>query len=152
MDSGSPPDPRSEPMAGPFRRILLWTWLVVIVAALLVLGFAISGQIARSQFAYAVRTVADPGGNCWRIGVDVDFTAIQFEGGQPFYDQCGGDPRTVELGKCHTRVLVSAEVRFQGLPNTELSVDIFRAGQVVQSAILNTSGPSPQTVQFSCWM
>src|SRR2546425_9723960 len=87
------------------HRILLATWLVLIAVALGILAFAIAAQIDRSQFTYRVRTVVNPVGTCWRVGVDVDFKDMVFDDGRPFYDQCGGTPRTVDVGKCHTRVL-----------------------------------------------
>src|SRR5207245_9146526 len=52
--------------------------------------------------------------------------------------------------KCHTRVLVSAEL-LQGSPNPGISVDIYRGDRIVQSALLNASVPSPHSTQFSCW-
>src|SRR2546428_3888047 len=54
------------------HRIRLTTWLVLIAVALGVLAFAIAAQIDRSQFTYRVRTVVNPVGTCWRVGVDVD--------------------------------------------------------------------------------
>src|SRR3989475_11790641 len=55
------------------HRILLTTWLVLIAVALGILAFAIAAQIDRSQFTYRGRTVVNPVGTCWRVGVDVDF-------------------------------------------------------------------------------
>src|SRR3989441_4169951 len=132
------------------HRILLATWLVLIAVALGILAFAIAAQIDRSQFTYRVRTVVNPVGTCWRVGVDVDFKDMVFDDGRPFYDQCGGTPPTGDGGKCHTRVLVSAEI-FPGLPKPGISVDIYRGDRIVQSPPFNASVPSPHSTQFSCW-
>src|SRR2546428_5724926 len=90
------------------HRILLTTWLVLIAVALGILAFAIAAQIDRSQFTYRVRTVVNPVGTCWRVGVDVDFKDMVFDDGRPFYDQCGGDPPTGRVGKGQTPVRVAA--------------------------------------------
>src|SRR2546426_2871717 len=123
------------------HRILLTTWLVLIAVALGVLAFAIAAQIDRSQFTYRVRTVVNPVGTCWRVGVDVDFKDMVFDDGRPFYDQCGGRPRTDDVGKCHTRDLGSAEP-LHGYPNPVLFVAISPGDRIVQSALLNASVPS----------
>src|SRR2546428_6562425 len=107
------------------HRILLTTWLVLIAVALGILAFAIAAQIDRSQFTYRVRTVVNPVGTCWRVGVDVDFKDMVFDDGRPFYDQCGGSPPTVGVGKCHIRGPSSA-VLFQGSPKPVSFVGISR--------------------------
>jgi len=148
--SQGPSGSRLRPARWSSRRILLTTWLVLIAVALSILAFALAVQIERSQFVYRIWTVVSPVGTCWRVGVDVDFKNMVFDDGRPFYDQCGGTPRTVDVGKCYTRVLVSAEL-LQGSPNPGISVDIYRGERIVQSALLNASVPSPNSTQFSCW-
>src|SRR3989442_15656425 len=101
------------------HRILLATWLVLIAVALGILAFAIVAQIDRSQFTYRVRTVVNPVGTCWRVGVDVDFKDMVFDDGRPFYDQCGGTPRTRDVGKGPTPGLVSAQP-LPGSPNPRI--------------------------------
>src|SRR2546425_4031770 len=105
------------------HRILLTTWLVLIAVALGILAFAIAAQIDRSQFTYRVRTFVNPVGTCWRVGIDVDFKDMVFDDGRPFYDQCGGTPRTGGVGKCPNPVLLSAEL-LQGSPNPRISLAI----------------------------
>src|SRR2546422_8847515 len=105
------------------HRILLTTWLVLIAVALGILAFAIAAQIDRSQFTYRVRPFVNPVGTSWRVGVDVDFKDMVFDDGRPFYDQCGGTPRPVAVGKRHTRGLRSAQL-LQGRPHPGGPVDI----------------------------
>src|SRR2546426_3048893 len=119
---------RSAPWSS--HRILLTTWLVLIAVALGILAFAIAAQIDRSQFTYRVRTVVNPVGTCWRVGVDIDFKDMVFDDGRPFYDQCGGTPPTVDVGKGHTPGPVSALI-LQGLPNPCHSVDILPGDWIV---------------------
>src|SRR5256712_11157665 len=105
------------------HRIRLTTWLVLIAVALGVLAFAIAAQIDRSQFTYRVRTVVNPVGTCWRVGVDVDFKDMVFDDGRPFYDQCGGTPRAGHGGKGHNRGLVAGRT-LEGAPNPSISPGI----------------------------
>src|SRR2546428_4724553 len=129
------------------HRILLTTWLVLIAVALGVLAFAIAAQIDRSQFTYRVRTVVNPVGTCWRVGVDVDFKDMVFDDGRPFYDQCGGTPPTAAAGKCHTRGPVSAPP-FPGSPKPRLSLGISPRERTVHRPPLDASGPPPHNSQF----
>src|SRR5437899_10986202 len=115
---------RSAPWSS--HRILLTTWLVLIAVALGILAFAIAAQIDRSQFTYRVRTVVNPVGTCWRVGVDIDFKDMVFDDGRPFYDQCGGTPRTADVVRSIARVLGWANA-CQGPQSPAISADTNRA-------------------------
>jgi len=133
------------------RALLMWSWVAAIVGAMIVVAISLSTLIYLATVTYSVRTSVSAMSICWSLSVDVDFRNVPVDD-RPGYQMCGGSgPRTVAVGRCETRVGVFASATPQlGDPPSYLTVEIFRADELVVSRTLNATGGTNQFVQHMC--